>query len=153
MYEAYLRKGSSLRKLININLQDTDSIAQERLCRRLGLPFSYIESRGGAFRMSQALLSFFLRKPWLGYRIFPALNEYWECKYYTGVLESEAEKVRTSKNDTLVNTILNCARQDLIREPLQSWPELIGLISQKLIHLRYHEDIAKWEAENRSNFR
>jgi len=136
--------------VIRICQQDSDWAAQEYLCRRLGVSFSHTNENEKDFGTVKVMVSFLLRKPWLCYRLIPAINEYWECKYYIAVLQKDAVNIRTDINDGIVNYMLNQAWQDLIRESPVDWPELMGLVSQKLMHLRYHDEIHQWEAEEDS---
>jgi hypothetical protein len=117
--------------------------AQELLCRRLGISYSRTKGNGTDFALCKALLSCLRHKPWHCCRILSVLNVYFDCKLYIHALRKEAGKVRNSRNQEIVNHILRQAGASLIREPQDHWPELIGLFTQKLVHVGYYEEICE----------
>ena len=120
-----------------------DWAAQERFCRKLGLSRAP-DTDKVAFGLTKAVFAHILRKPWQLYRLFPALVEYGDCKMYLVLLESEARKVRTPRNGDLVDHILMQGGRCLVRESPKDWPELCGLVVQKLSHLKYYDE---WTAK------
>ena len=135
-----------------LDQNDKNWAAQERFCRRLGIPFSYAEEEGVDFHKNAAIFGLLIRKPWLVFRVFTVLNEYWTCRYYVDMIAREAKLLQTRENESLVESILHQVGLNLIFESPKDWSELMGLLSQKLVHLRYHLEIDDWEREG-ANFR
>ena len=128
--------------------EDFDTIemkwpAQMRFCVRLGIPAWAMPEEGTSTHVRRRVITFLFHKPWLAYRLLPAYMEYCDCRLHMSLLQREANRIRTSSNNDLVDHILSQTGLHLIRESQRDWSELCGLASQKLMHLRYHEDMKK----------
>ncbi|MCL2121635.1 MAG: hypothetical protein FWH28_05230 [Clostridiales bacterium] len=86
-------------------------------------------------------LAFLCRKPWLIFRLFSAVGEYYQCQFHILLLHKEADKVRTEQNSNLLDRIIHNAGECLVCSSCADWPELIGLSAQKIVHLAYHDDL------------
>lgn len=126
--------------------------AQWRLCRHLGFESCYdgdadfIGERGGEsiplFTIKKMVMLYLRQKPvWHWHHLFLAFDEYWECIAYLSFLQKEARLVKTSWNQALVNQILEQGYRGFVREGPDCWPELTGLITQKLRHLMYYDEL------------
>ncbi|MCL1849220.1 MAG: hypothetical protein FWF83_06090 [Clostridiales bacterium] len=130
--------------IYHIDHQDKEWAAQERLCRRLGVPFTYARGEGRPFDANKAVFAQLIRKPWLIFRAMTVSNEYWTCRYYIDLLRKEADYLQNSENYGMIINIMDQVGENLIHEQPKDWPEILGLISQKLQHLRYHHEINGW---------
>lgn len=126
--------------------------AQWRLCRHLGFEACYDgdgdigRKKGGEgiplFTVKKMVVQYLRQEPiWRWHHLFLAFEEYWECIAYLSFLQKEARLVKTPWNQTLVNQILEQGCRDFIREMPDCWPELTGLITQKLRHLMYYDEL------------
>ncbi len=125
--------------------------AQWRLCRRLGFQPCYEGDAGAGeagkgeiplFRLKKVMVRYLRQEPvWRWHRLFLALEEYWECMSYLSFLQKEARRVIRPWNESLANQILEQGYRDFIREAPDYWPELTGLITQKLRHLKYYDEL------------
>ena len=120
--------------------QNRDWPAQERFCRKLGITLCADSVEGNVFDFKRALLSCIV-KPEYWKKVFPAFMEYCDCRLNMQILYGEADQVRTEKNTDLVDCILGQAEQSFLSEDPMDWPEVGGLISQKLLHLKYYEEL------------
>ena len=70
-----------------------------------------------------------------------AIEEYYACLCYIRYLNQSAERVADAGNEDFVLRILEQGRVSLAHSQKEEWPELAGLWNQKLLHLRYYEEL------------
>jgi len=80
-------------------------------------------------------------------RIYPALEEYWECNYYSRYIWRQAVQVQNSDNELLAKQMLRHGYEDLAFKSRESWEELSGLAVQKLRHLSYYETAVAYQED------
>ena len=119
--------------------------AQWRFCLLLGCRPGFGQGEGGAteaFSFQKVIRSYASSRPFYQWgRILQAFEEYYACLCYIRFLEESARKVVNEENEALARRIVEQGRKAFARSEKRDWPELAGLWSQKLLHLRYYNEL------------
>ncbi len=116
--------------------------AQWRFCLALGYRPGFGGTPSEAFSFKKAVGGFLAEQPVYRWnKLFQALEEYYACLFHIRYLMQSAEKVAHEDNEAFIRQILEQSRVSLAKSAKEDWPELTGLWNQKLLHLRYYEDL------------
>jgi hypothetical protein len=115
-----------------------------RLALRLGLQPRLTDRPPACGSVAGVLRELFSRTPPRRWPLlFPALTEYWICRFHLQAVGRQAAAATNRQNHILVAHILRRHRANLAREMPGDWSELTGLSIQKLLHLTYYEEMAE----------
>lgn len=116
--------------------------AQWRFCLALGLRPNFDGPPSEAFSFKKAIRSYLSARPIYQWgKVLQAIEEYYACLCYIRYLNQSAERVADAGNEDFVLRILEQGRVSLAHSQKEEWPELAGLWNQKLLHLRYYEEL------------